>query len=175
VIGSDGFGFAFDGVRYQKIPQVGRVILEDDVEIGANTTIDRAVLSVTRIEQGTKIDNLVQIAHNVTVGAHTMIAAQTGISGSTRIGRYVQIGGQVGFVGHIEVGDRVRIGAQSGVNHSVSEGETLFGYPARPHGEMMRIEAAHGRLPDLLKTVRAQEKRIQALEERLKAVEQREE
>jgi UDP-3-O-[3-hydroxymyristoyl] glucosamine N-acyltransferase len=172
-IGSDGFGFAFDGTQYKKIPQIGRVVIEDDVEIGANTAIDRAALGVTRIEQGVKIDNLVQVAHSVTIGAHTVIAGQTGISGSTRIGKYVQVGGQVGFVGHIEIGDRARIGAQSGISRSVPEGETMFGYPARPHAEMMKIEATHGRLPELLKTVREQQKRIQALEERLKALEQR--
>lgn len=174
VIGSDGFGFAFDGVCHQKIPQVGRVVIEDDVEIGANTTVDRAALGVTRIEQGTKIDNLVQVAHNVTVGAHTVIAAQTGISGSTKIGTYVQVGGQAGFIGHIEVGDRARIGAQSGVSRSVPEGETVSGYPARPHGEMMRVEAVRRRMPELLKTVREQQQRIEALEERLRAIEQRE-
>ena len=171
VIGSDGFGFAFDGTQYQKIPQVGRVVIEDNVEIGANTTVDRAALGVTRIEQGAKIDNLVQVAHNVTIGAHTVIAAQTGISGSTKIGKYVQVAGQVGFAGHIEVGDRARIAGQSGVTRSVPEGETMFGYPARPRAEMMRVEAVRGRLPELLKTVREQQQRIQALEERLRAIE----
>ncbi len=168
VIGSDGFGFAFDGEKYHKIPQVGKVVLEDEVEIGANTAIDRAALGVTRIERGTKIDNLVQIGHNVTVGAHTVIAGQTGISGSTKIGNVVQIGGQAGLGGHLVVGDRARIGAQAGVSKSVPEGTVVSGYPARPHREEIRIEAAQARLPELLKIVKEQGNRIEALEEKLR-------
>lgn len=167
-IGSDGFGFAFDGARYHKIPQVGKVVIEDEVEIGANTAIDRAALGITRIGRGTKIDNLVQIGHNVTVGAHTAIAGQAGISGSTKIGSAVQIGGQVGLAGHIVVGDRARIGGQAGVTRSVPEGTVVSGYPARPHREEMRIEAAQAKLPELLKMVKEQGKRIEALEEKLR-------
>ena len=168
VIGSDGFGFAFDGNTYHKIPQVGKVVLEDEVEIGANTAVDRATLGVTRIKRGAKIDNLVQIGHNVTVGAHTVIAGQTGISGSTKIGNTVQIGGQAGLAGHLVVGDRARIGAQAGVSKSVPEGTVVSGYPARPHREEIRIEAAQARLPELLKIVKEQGNRIEALEEKLR-------
>jgi UDP-3-O-[3-hydroxymyristoyl] glucosamine N-acyltransferase len=154
IIGSDGFGFApFEG-KFHKIPQVGRVVIENDVEIGANATIDRATLGETVVKQGAKIDNLVHLAHNVTVGEHTVIAAQTGISGSTRIGSYAMIGGQVGTVGHITIGDRVQIGAQSGVSKSVPEGEIVFGYPARPIMKTKRIEAALNNLPELLKRVK---------------------
>ncbi len=167
VIGSDGFGFAFDGNKFHKIPQVGKVVLEDEVEIGANTAIDRAALGVTRIGRGAKIDNLVQIGHNVTVGAHTVIAGQTGVSGSTKIGNTVQIGGQAGLAGHLVVGDRARIGAQAGVSKSVPEGTIVSGYPARPHREEIRIEAAQARLPELLKIVKAQGNRIEALEKKL--------
>ncbi|MFH1008681.1 MAG: UDP-3-O-(3-hydroxymyristoyl)glucosamine N-acyltransferase [Candidatus Latescibacterota bacterium] len=170
VIGSDGFGFAWDGKQYHKIPQVGRVIIEEDVEIGANTAIDRAALGVTRIGRGTKIDNLVQIGHNATVGCHTVIAGQTGISGSTKIGNGVQIGGQAGLSGHLEVGDRARIGAQAGVSKSVPEGIVVSGYPARPHRDQVRLEAALGKVPELLKIVKEQGKRIEALEEALRQV-----
>jgi len=166
-IGSDGFGFAFDGTRYHKIPQIGKVVIEDEVEIGASSAIDRAALGVTRIGRGTKIDNLVQIGHNVTVGTYTVIAGQVGISGSTKIGSAVQIGGQVGLAGHIVIGDRARIGAQAGVTKSVPEGRIVSGYPARPHREEMRIEAAQARLPELLRRMKEQEKRIEALEEKL--------
>ena len=130
VIGADGFGFAPVEGRFEKIPQVGTVIIEDDADIGANTTIDRAFLGATRICRGVKLDNLIQIAHNVEVGPHTVIAAQTGISGSTVIGRGVMMGGQVGTVGHIEIADGAKIGAHSGVSKDVPPGMVVFGYPA---------------------------------------------
>jgi UDP-3-O-[3-hydroxymyristoyl] glucosamine N-acyltransferase len=139
IIGSDGFGFAFDpegegsGPRHYKVPQIGIVVVEDDVEIGANTTVDRATLGATRIGRGTKIDNLVQIAHNVEIGPLCLIVAQVGISGSTKLGMGVVAAGQVGIVGHLEIGDGVRIGAQSGVSNDVAAGETVSGYPARSH------------------------------------------
>ncbi|NOX36650.1 MAG: UDP-3-O-(3-hydroxymyristoyl)glucosamine N-acyltransferase [Calditrichaeota bacterium] len=164
VVGSDGFGFAPHEGRYVKIPQVGRVIIEDDVEIGANATIDRATLGETVIKTGAKLDNLVHIAHNVVVGEHTVIAAQTGISGSTRIGKRVMMGGQVGTVGHITIGDGAQIGAQSGVSKSVPPGEVVFGYPARPIMKTKRIEAALNQLPDLLKRVRQLEQIIETLQ-----------
>ena len=167
VIGSDGFGFAVEGGGYHKIPQVGRVVIEDDVEIGANTTIDRAAMGVTRIGRGTKIDNLVQIAHNVVIGENCGIAAQVGISGSTRIGDGVEIGGQAGFVGHIEIGDGSKIGAQAGVTKSFPPGSVITGYPARDLREMKRIEASETRLPELIRVVRDQGKRIEELERRL--------
>lgn len=169
VIGSDGFGFAprADG-SYEKIPQTGIVVIEDDVEIGANTTIDRATLGETVIRQGAKLDNLIQIAHNVVVGEHTVIAAQAGVSGSTRLGRHCIIAGQVGFVGHIEIADRTTVGAQSGVHKSVTRpGETLFGYPAHPHRQSLRMQGALTHLPDLLGTVRMLEQRVAELEKAL--------
>ena len=130
VVGSDGFGFAPDGEKYKKIPQMGIVVIEDDVEIGANSTIDRATIGETIIKKGCKIDNLVQIAHNVEIDVNTVIAAQTGISGSTKIGKHVIIAGQVGTVGHIEVGDNAILGAKSGISKNVPAGELWFGYPA---------------------------------------------
>jgi UDP-3-O-[3-hydroxymyristoyl] glucosamine N-acyltransferase len=153
VIGAEGFGFAPTEGRFEKIPQVGIVVIEDDADIGANTCIDRAFLGATRIGKGVKLDNLIQIAHNVEVDDHTVIAAQTGISGSTRIGKGVMMGGQVGITGHIEIADGVKIGAQSGVTKGFPPGSTIFGYPARPIMETKRIEASLVRLPDLLKRV----------------------
>jgi len=153
VIGSDGFGFAKEGQRYHKIPQVGTVVIEDDVEIGANCTIDRATLGQTIIHKGVKLDNLIQVAHNVEIGENTVIAAQTGISGSTKIGKNAVIGGQVGFVGHIEIGDNTTIGAQSGVSKSLPPNSVYFGYPARPIMQAKREEAALRKLPDLLKKI----------------------
>ncbi len=154
VIGSDGFGFAQSESGHRKIRQVGWVEIGSDVEIGANTTIDRGALGPTKIGRGTKIDNLVQIAHNVEIGEHCLIIAQAGISGSTKLGNYVALAGQVGLVGHIELGNGVRVGAQSGVSHSIPDGKTYFGYPAREIMETKRIEAAIRRLPELLKRVK---------------------
>jgi UDP-3-O-[3-hydroxymyristoyl] glucosamine N-acyltransferase len=167
VIGADGFGYAREGARYVKIPQVGCVVLEDDVEIGANVTIDRATLGETRIGRGTKIDNLVQIAHNVQVGEDTVIVAQVGISGSTRIGSRVTLAGQVGVVGHLTIGDDVIIGAQSGVSKDISAGTVVLGSPAVPHGEFKRQYASLAGLPALRKLVRAMERRLEELERRL--------
>jgi UDP-3-O-[3-hydroxymyristoyl] glucosamine N-acyltransferase len=167
VIGADGFGYARDGVRYVKIPQIGRVVLEDDVEIGANVAIDRATLGTTRIGRGTKIDNLVQIAHNVQVGEDTVIAGQVGISGSSRIGSRVTIAGQVGVTDHVQVGDNAVVGAQAGVSKDVPEGAIVLGAPAVPHLEFKRQLAATARLPQLGKTLRALEERLRALEARL--------
>ncbi len=170
VIGSDGFGFAPEGDKYFKIPQVGTVVIEDDVEIGANVTIDRATLGETRIKKGAKLDNLIQVAHNCTIGNNTVIAAQTGLSGSTHLGKSNRIGGQVGFAGHLEVGDGVSIGAQSGVHKSVPPGEFIFGYPAKPHKEEFRIQAALKKLPQLIKEVNRMRKKIEALEDKLRDV-----
>ncbi len=160
VIGSDGFGFAESDTGLKKVKQVGWVEIADDVEIGSNCSIDRGALGPTKIGRGTKIDNLVQIAHNVEIGEHSIIVAQVGISGSTKIGNGVILAGQVGLVGHIEIGDGVKIGAQSGVNKSVPPGKMLFGYPAREIMLAKRIEAALTRLPDLLTRVRKLEKKL---------------
>lgn len=165
VIGSDGFGFAPqpDG-SYQKIPQTGNVVIADDVEIGANTTIDRATVGSTRIGTGVKIDNLVQIAHNVEIGAYTVIAAQAGISGSTRIGRYCQIGGQAGIVGHIEIADFTRINAQSGVSKAVAAaGSKLTGSPAGDYTATLRAQAVFRNLPNLEQRVRELEQIIDSI------------
>lgn len=154
VIGTDGFGYFTDNGRHQKIPHVGRVAIEDDVEIGANCCIARGTLGWTRIGRGTKIDNLVQVAHNVRIGEDGLIAAQSGIAGSTEIGNRVTIAGQVGIVGHIRVGDHVTIGAQAGVIGTVEDGQTVSGYPARPHAQAMRREAEIGRISEILARLR---------------------
>ncbi|MFQ5682087.1 MAG: UDP-3-O-(3-hydroxymyristoyl)glucosamine N-acyltransferase [Candidatus Binatia bacterium] len=166
VIGSDGFGYAGEGEERVKIPQVGAVDVEDDVEIGANTTIDRGTLGKTVVGRGTKIDNLVQIAHNVVVGEHTIIAAQAGIAGSTRIGNDVVLAGQVGVVNHIEIGDKVTIGPQSGVPHSVPSGSLLSGgLAAAPHLEWLKVVTMLPRLPKLWATLRHLERKVSRLED----------
>ncbi len=164
VVGGDGFGYARDGSARVKIPQVGVVKIEDDVEIGANTTIDRATLGQTVIGRGTKIDNLVQIAHNVTIGENSVIAAQAGIAGSTRIGNNVTLAGQVGVVNHIEIGDGATIGPQSGVPQSVAPGAVLSGgIAAAPHHEWLKVMALLPQLPKLWSLVRALEKQLSEL------------
>ena len=169
VLGADGFGYVFDGQAHRKIPQVGRVIVEDDVEIGANVTVDRATLGDTVIGRGTKIDNLVQIGHNTVVGADTIIVAQTGIAGSCRIGRRVVVGGQVGIADHVTIGDGAQIGSQAGVHRDVPAGAGMIGTPAMPADIGLRALAAMGRLPDLLRDVRALGRRVDALERQLAA------
>ncbi|NBO56695.1 MAG: UDP-3-O-(3-hydroxymyristoyl)glucosamine N-acyltransferase [Actinobacteria bacterium] len=163
VIGSDGFGFApkTDG-EYSKVPQLGNVIIEDGVEIGANTTIDRATIGSTIVRRGVKLDNLIQIAHNVEIGAHTVIAAQTGVSGSTRIGEQVMIGGQVGVAGHIHISNKVKIGAQSGISKDIPEGKVMNGTPATDYSSSFRQLAMIRQLPDM-------ERRIRLLEQLLAA------
>ncbi len=165
VLGADGFGFAPDGDRYLKIPQIGTVVIEDDVELGANVTVDRAALGETRIGHGSKLDNLIMVAHNVTIGPNTVIAGQTGLSGSTQIGSHVMIGGQVGTAGHLKVGDNAVLGAQSGIMRDVPPGHFVFGYPAQPHQEYMRQIAEIKRLPELAKRVARLEARLKQLEE----------
>ncbi len=160
VIGSDGFGFAPTDTGLKKIQQIGSVEIGNDVEIGANSTIDRGALGPTKIGNGVKIDNLVQIAHNVEIGDHSIIVAQVGISGSTKLGQGVILAGQVGLIGHLEIGDRVTVAAQSGVGHDVAAGKTVFGSPARDISEQMKINAAMPRLPDLLKRVRRIEQKL---------------
>jgi len=167
VLGSDGFGFMREGGSYRKIPQIGRVVVGNEVEIGANVTIDRSTLGVTKIGRGTKLDNLVHIGHNVQVGENTAIVAQVGISGSTTIGRGVRIAGQAGLAGHIQIGDNSTIGAQAGVTKSVPAGSFVSGYPARPHQLAKKIAACGAKLPDLFKKVKELEETMRKLEERI--------
>ena len=167
VIGSDGFGFAPEGTRYHKIPQVGTVQIDDDVEIGAGNTIDRGALGRTWIKRGVKTDNLVHIAHNVVVGEDTLLVAQVGISGSTVIGNHVTLAGQVGVVGHVEIGDNVMVGAQTGISGSVPANSIVSGYPHMPHREWLKASRCFPLLPQMRKTLRALEERILKLEEML--------
>ena len=166
VVGADGFGFAFDaeGLQHVKVPQVGRVRLEDDVEVGACSCIDRATVGETVIGRGTKIDNLVQIAHNVRVGPLSLVCAQAGVSGSSEIGSGVILAGQVGVVGHVHVGDRVRVGAQSGVARDVPAGAVVSGSPAFDHREWLKSAAALERLSALVREVRQLRRKVEALE-----------
>ncbi len=164
VIGSDGFGFVRDGEIYRKLPQVGNVVVEDDVELGACVTIDRATTGTTRIGSGSKIDNLVQIAHNVQIGKNCIIVAQVGISGSTVLGDHVVLAGQVGLVGHIEIGAGAMVGAKSGVSKSVKPGARMFGCPALPVAQAKRVEASLRHLPELVQTVRQLKRRVEELE-----------
>jgi len=166
VIGSDGFGFAPDGEKYYKIPQTGIVHIDDDVEIGAGNTIDRATFGKTWICRGVKTDNLVQIAHNVTVGEDTVIVAQTGIAGSTTIGRHTAISGQVAIAGHITVGDNVQIAGKAGVAKSVASGEIVSGTPAIPHRLWLRVQNIIPKLPELKNQIRTIEKRLKIIEEK---------
>lgn len=160
VIGADGFGFAPVEGGYEKIPQTGNVEIEDDVEIGANTTIDRAMMGATRIGRGVKLDNLIQIAHNCAVGPHTVMAAQVGIAGSAKVGAQCMIGGQVGLVGHISIADGTQIGAQSGVNRATKPGERIMGSPAVEMGEYARGLVYAKRLGKLFEQVKTIEKEI---------------
>lgn len=165
VIGSDGFGYAPIQGIYHKIPQIGTVEIGDDVEIGANVCVDRATFGKTSIGRGTKIDNLVQIAHNVAIAENCAFAAQSGVAGSARIGKGVRLGGQVGLAGHIEIGDFASVAAQGGVIGDIPGGVTVSGYPARPHREALRAEAALRRLPELLRRVRELERQLARNEE----------
>ncbi len=161
VIGADGFGFAPTPAGFEKIPQIGNVVISDDVEIGANTTIDRAMMGSTRVDHGAKIDNLVQIAHNCVVGENTAMAAQGGIAGSTKVGKNCMIGGQVGLAGHIKVGDGVQIAAQSGVKEDVPDRSRLFGTPAMSIGAYGRQAIMIKDLPELYRRVERIEKDIE--------------
>ena len=161
VIGSDGFGYVFDEGVHRKVPQVGNVIIHDDVEIGANVTIDRGALGSTIIGKGAKIDNLVQIAHNVVVGEYSIIIAQVGIAGSTKLGKSVTLAGQVGLAGHLKIGDHVTVAAQAGVMNDIPDGEKWLGSPARPDRQMKRQFIAVERLPELLQRVKELERRLE--------------
>jgi UDP-3-O-[3-hydroxymyristoyl] glucosamine N-acyltransferase len=169
VIGADGFGFAFDpdgegqGPRHYKVPQVGNVVVEDDVEIGANTCVDRATLGTTRIGRGAKIDNLVQIAHNVQVGPLSLLMAQVGIAGSTKLGMGVIAAGQAGLVGHLEIGAGARIAAQSGIMTDIPAGETVSGCPSQPHQRWLKSVAVVAQLPELRNELRELKKELERL------------
>jgi UDP-3-O-[3-hydroxymyristoyl] glucosamine N-acyltransferase len=169
VVGADGYGFVQDDSGHShKVYQIGNVVLEDDVEIGANTCIDRSAFAETRIGRGTKVDNLVQIAHNVRVGAHSLIAAQAGIAGSTELGEKCMLGGQVGIVGHIRLAERTQVGAQSGVSKTVDvPGSALRGSPASPLRTQLKQEAALRQLPTLLQRIAALEEKISELQARM--------
>jgi UDP-3-O-[3-hydroxymyristoyl] glucosamine N-acyltransferase len=160
VVGSDGFGYVLDAGVHRKVPQIGNVIIGDDVELGANMTIDRGALGPTVIGKGTKIDNLVQIAHNVEIGEGSVIIAQVGISGSTRLGKYVILAGQVGVAGHLKIGNQVTVAAQSGVMHDIPDGQKWLGSPAQPDKQTKRQLIAITQLPELIRRVRELEKRL---------------
>jgi UDP-3-O-[3-hydroxymyristoyl] glucosamine N-acyltransferase len=160
IIGGDGFGFAAPGKVNQKIPQVGFVQIDDDVEIGANSTIDRATLGKTWIGRNVKIDNLVQIAHNVVIGENSVITAQVGISGSTKIGKSVIIGGQAGLVGHINIGDNVMIAAKSGIHKDIEPGQIVAGNPQLPYRQWLKVEACKAKLPEMKATLEELKRKI---------------
>ncbi len=160
VIGSDGFGYVWDGAQHLKVPQIGNVIIGDNVEIGANVSIDRGALGPTIIGAGAKIDNLVQIAHNVEVGPGCIIVSQAGVAGSTKLGHHTTLAGQVGIAGHLKIGNQVTVAAQSGVMHDIPDGETWFGSPACPDKQMKRILIAMQRLPELAKKAQKIEKQF---------------
>lgn len=164
VIGCDGFGFAPDGSGYYKIPQVGIVVVEDDVEIGSGSCIDRAALGVTLIGRGTKIDNLVHIAHNVVVGEDNILCGQVGIAGSTRIGRHCTFGGQAGLAGHVRIGDNVTIGAQGGVAGNLEGNQVLSGSPVIPHKDWVKASLTFGRLPEMRKEMNRMKRQLAELE-----------
>ncbi|NEX23300.1 UDP-3-O-(3-hydroxymyristoyl)glucosamine N-acyltransferase [Thiorhodococcus mannitoliphagus] len=170
-IGGDGFGYQWDGSGHRKVPQLGRVVIEEDCELGSNVCVDRATLGTTRVGRGTKIDNLVQIAHNVRLGEHVIMVAQSGIAGSTRIGTGCIIAGQAAISDHLSIGDGARIGGQAGVTNDVAPGTAVNGTPARAVSRNLREQAALGRLPTLLKEVKRQQRLIEALEARLARLE----
>jgi len=164
VIGSDGFGFAPDGHKYHKIPHVGFVQIDDDVEIGANNSIDRGTFGKTWIKEGVKTDNLVQIAHNVTVGEHSVLVAQVGIAGSSTIGTHAVVAGQAGIAGHLKIGDRVTIGPQAGIAQNIESGQIVSGSPEMPHRLWLKVNRILPRLPEMRKKVKDLEERLLKLE-----------
>lgn len=167
VVGADGFGFAPGTNGYEKIPQIGIAILEDDVEIGANTCIDRATMGATIIKRGVKLDNMVQIAHNVIVDEHTVMAAQCGVAGSTKIGSWCMVGGQAGISGHIKLGNQVKVGGHSGVTNSVQDGKAVMGYPAFEHTQFARATVIFKKLPEMYREMDALKKEIESLKQQL--------
>lgn len=168
VIGADGFGFAPGADGYDKIPQIGIVVIEDNVEIGANTCVDRSTMGATVIHKGVKLDNLVQVAHNVEIGENTVMSAQVGIAGSTKVGSWCMFGGQVGLAGHITIGDKTFLGAQSGVPGSLKGGEELIGTPPMNPRAYFKSQAIFRRLPDMYKDLNDSKKKIEELNEKIK-------
>lgn len=168
VIGADGFGFALGADGYDKIPQIGIVVIEDNVEIGANTCVDRSTMGATVIHKGVKLDNLVQVAHNVEIGENTVMSAQVGIAGSTKVGSWCMFGGQVGLAGHITIGDKTFLGAQSGVPGSLKGGEELIGTPPMNPRQYFKSQAIFRRLPDMYKDLNDAKKKIEELNEKIK-------
>jgi len=164
IIGSDGFGYVLDGAIHRKVPQIGNVIIGDDVELGANVSIDRGALGSTSIGKGTKIDNQVHVAHNVEIGEHCILCGQVGIAGSAKLGNYVVLAGQVGIAGHLKIGNQVTVGSKAGVMHNIPDGQMWLGTPAQPDKQAKRIVIAVQRLPDLLKKVAMWEKKLGGLE-----------
>lgn len=169
VVGADGFGFAPGVNGYEKIPQIGIAILEDDVEIGANTCIDRATMGATIIKRGVKLDNMVQVAHNVVVDEHTVMAAQSGIAGSTKVGRWCMVGGQAGISGHIKLGNQVKVGGHSGVTNNVQDGRSMMGYPAFEHTQFARASVIFKKLPEMYREMDVLKKEIELLKQQLAA------
>ena len=169
VVGSDGFGFAPGANGYDKIPQIGIAILEDDVEIGTNTCIDRATMGATTIKRGVKLDNMVQVAHNVVIDEHTVMAAQSGVAGSTKVGSWCMIGGQAGISGHIKLGNQVKVGGHSGVTNNVQDGKSMMGYPAFEHTQFARASVIFKKLPEMYREMDALRKEIESLKQQLAA------
>lgn len=167
VVGSDGFGFAPSANGYEKIPQIGIAILEDDVEIGANTCIDRATMGATVIKRGVKLDNMVQVAHNVVIDEHTVMAAQCGIAGSTKVGSWCMVGGQTGISGHIQIGNQVKVGGHSAISNSVKDGKAVMGYPAFEHAQFARASVIFKKLPEMYREMDALRKEIESLKQQL--------
>jgi UDP-3-O-[3-hydroxymyristoyl] glucosamine N-acyltransferase len=174
-LGSDGFGFAQSETGLEKVPQMGRVILESDVEIGSNSTVDRGTLGETRIGQGTKIDNQVQIGHNVSIGRNSIIVAQVGIAGSATVGENVVLAGQVGVGGHLTIGSGARVGAKTGIHRSIKPGAELSGYPAMEHREFLRYASIRSRLPDMYNRLKRLEAEFDKLRAELESKETRNE
>ena len=168
VVGADGFGFAPNTDGYDKIPQIGIVTIEDNVEIGANTCIDRSTMGSTYVRKGVKLDNLVQIAHNTDIGENTVMSSQMGVAGSTKVGKWCMFGGQVGISGHITVGNNVKLGAQSGVPGSLPDGVALMGTPPIPQTNYFRSSAIFRRLPDIYRQINEMQKTIDELQAKLK-------
>ena len=167
VVGSDGFGFAPGANGYEKIPQIGIAILEDDVEIGANTCIDRATMGATIIKRGVKLDNMVQVAHNVVIDEHTVMAAQCGVAGSTKVGNWCMVGGQAGISGHIKIGNQVKVGGHSGVTNNVQDGKAVMGFPAFEHTQFARAAVIFKKLPEMYREMDSLKKEIESLKQQL--------